>query len=1241
MSIEEFDNHLNEDLNCLIKDDSVYFVPSKTDIVNKLLYSWRCFIDNMNSETAEILLANIESYIDEGVFPKHFSLKSKIAYFYFSYGNPAILHLHIVFLGFQLSSYIGPVSTTYLLEKVFGSNNCEFSEMLFSLPVFEIQHIILLLSYYFIKINWNYVCKYVPGISNIYNYYDVYLNNNEKFGMNNSRLGTQNTDLPQYSIHLSSYWVLRDCIYIIFSLAYKNRSYELDEYSIDDYCGLLKDLTFQKTLLLTGPKLQKSKHNFPDMFNKERYCITSAIPLLEILTQFLRNSCETDPLIYRILSRISNRSEVDLIRYTGCNNYPESERKLLFNSFHSSSSLKWNIYRFPDYKTCIDLLLKGGEFLLVYPTPSLFVRIIKRIRSLHSSKIVRKDKHIIENDMLSQLKEFLPKVRMKLSKDYSHIVVEELSETINSKNTNVSLSTIGKQKKNRFRTIFSKGIRKKKIPIENIVSTFIGYTAEPDMIPLYNPNILRPCFCCNQTKFDEALLFYRTLSIQTKKKCYKFLSVNTQELCIKQWHAIIIQFIELKFSQFETNEPASKSLIKITKYRKNEFESDQKIHFSEVERKWYNEILQKWGTHWNCNSIPISVKNTPSTNNQLNRNKNEQGYSGLNIKGYFRKVINRTYSDCFYYWFFGSHWLNQSTSMHIFGSKPKISAIRSIQGFKGYSIENINHLENGCGVSNWINFLHFKLYSSYPLYSFPIIDRGVRFGAPNSKILCDLWSIGIPSQLRTKIWQIALGNETKISIELFNMLHLQNIYRIEKENDDLFISLMFRYALEIQSIFYNRGKKIKVNKNLSSYVDRKREILNISASYSAPHFFLKQCGFAKEWDFSSFKIQQTDKSKILIDTNQYFIDFDHIFISKRSFDIHLLDWEPLYQGLGNSRSKFNTSKQLNIETNSTPSLGPPSIEAIDLGHFEILQGNSDISVNKAINEDELDSLKQIQWSEYPSSNLIIKGLLDTIGALMSHSPSIGFQPRIIGYLSVFLMYMEPPAAFKCMLNLLRSFDFLIDSADSLNISKNKFEVAPSISSLDYNEGLLSNSQYFNNLLHKGDNIWILISHIFQSFVYSKLPHLYQHLVNTIGIGFENIVIPWFRDIFMSTLSLPIILIIWDNFLLLGLPLLFQAGLSLLKICEPQLLKCGYTIDALNLLLNNSDYSTFVIKPELFTLTLRRIQRICDITEITSIISQYKLLEQKRWIIRSQQEVKNYLISHGYYCTSTPNTPKTR
>ncbi|OII71757.1 TBC domain-containing protein [Cryptosporidium ubiquitum] len=1244
MCFEDTDDNIKEQITCLLNDENTYFASSQAESIEELIFFWRIFSKRMDIESANQFASKFVHLLGEHIFSQNYTSKSKIKRFYTHHENPFIVYLHILYLKFNLKNFSGPISCTYLLSILFGDGNTEFSKFLYRIHVFEIQNMLLLLSSYYLNINWSYVCRLMPGISKFYSNDSHFVQSNRR-GNGASNIREIDSNLPSYSIHLSSFWILRDSIYIVLSLIYFSRNKNLNDFIIDNYCGLLKDLTYQKTLLLTGPKISNNNKRLPSLLKlKERSCITSAIPLLDVLMQFLLNSNEKEIVINEIISRISNEHLVDSGIYLKDTNFNNSEHNLGICIANPQFGITLRAsYKFPNYNTCIDILLKGGEFLFVYPKPNFFDRLIRKIKdnTFNVGMDSISNKNIGENRLSTLLEEFFPKIILRLSKDFKYLIIEEISSET-EKNLKNSFTIVDRRKE--IRSIFKRRPKKKKIPVENIVSTNIGYPSKPESIPMPSPGVIRSCFCCFQNEFDDTLLFYRTLNIQTKKRCFKFLSVKVKDLCVKQWHAIIRQFIDLKFYQISTNNTISKSLIKITKNKKYNKINSLQLNLYKITEKWYEEVLAKWEIHWNCNSIPVSVHNLSLNANQhINKNRNESGYTKQNFGKYLKNISQTSQLDNFNLWFFGSHLLNQNTSMHIFVNKPKLTALKSLQNLKGYSIENICPIEYGSSVSNWINFLQYKLYSSYPLHTFPIIDRGVRFGAPNSQLLSDLWSFGIPSNLRTKIWEIALGNDLKVSNELFKILNLQSKLNIEKNGNCLMNSLIFRYALEIQYIFYNKRRNSDIGKKLSPYIERKVEILNSSASLYYPYFFSQRCGFAKEFDYSTFKYEETYNSTPLINTDEYFIDINSVHISKKIIKTDSLeneffternDFEQLYNS--------NDAQFINdFNANRVPNLDFSSFEALTLTRF--IQYHEVSKTHDSFFQENIDLSKRNCDHGNSSSITIIKGLLDTIGALILHIPNIGFQPCIINYLSVFLMYMDPPSAFKCMLNLINSFDVLFISNDltSLNAFDSFERCSLGLLSESSTESFLLNSQYYNQFLYSNDNIWILFSHIFQSFVYSKLPQLYQHLLYTIGISFENIVIPWFRHIFMDTLSLPVVLVIWDNFLLIGLPLLFQAGLSLLKLCEPQILKCERIIDALNLLLNNCDYNSFVIKPDSFAATLREMQKVCDITEITSIVSQYKLIEQKRWILRSQQAVRNYLLSQGYYCTSTPNTPKGR
>ncbi|KAK6591119.1 hypothetical protein RS030_111733 [Cryptosporidium xiaoi] len=1232
--------YLNSSINF---DDPNNFSTLFNDVYNdskfkEVIHFWTSFSEDMNHGNLVKLINSIELYFSEDIFAKFLFIEDKIRYLYSCNDDPRVIYLKVEYLKFRISQGFGPVSTTELIRVIFGDSNSEFSKHLLNLNMCDIQPLIVILSSHYININWTFVHPYIPGISDTYKLsnggvrgYDNIYNTS----CNSTNLGCS----TKYSIHLSSYWILRDCIYIIFLLVYETRTKEMQENFFDFYCSLLKDLTYKKTLLLSGPRL--SNFSGKSEVFKERFCITSAIPLLDILVQFLLSSNESDDCISKVLCRISpNESKFCNVKLKS-STITNSCRDL---SVIRSSSYKLvtgvDLNRFQNFDSSIEMLLNGGEFLLVYPPQNMFrrlKRLLSRKRFLDNNKV---DGSEIRDELKIQLENHFPKVFLKLSSDLSFLVFQIMDEKPKVRKLTGKFNTEENSGAN-FSLV--KKLKKRKIPISNVVSLDVGYFTRPDCISLPIPGTSVRCFCCDSEKLDKTSILYRTLAIRTKKTVFKFLSVGIRDLCVKQWQAAIKQFVEYKISQVNTDN--SKGMIKITKYRKNKFSPSDELFNPQIKKKkWYEEILPNWGVHWNCNSIPISVYDMVSLNNKsFKKNKYFQGTSKSSFENYLKVVSDPTSKEDFCSWFFGSHWLNQNKSLYISGSRQKMANIKTIPVFKGYSFENFISIDDWNSVSNWLHTLLQKLNSSHHLHSIPIVDRGVRFGAPNSQLLLDLWNTGIPINLRGKIWQIALGNEIKVSNDLFYIWHLQSIANLKEcDLNNPNIALLFKYAKEIQSIYYKNERRGE-NKKISPYVDARDRVLNISSSSFIQFILLKTCGFAREWDYS-YKQSDVKKVNPLIDVDEYYIDSECVSVPKLLKDVEPLESATLRDGL----SCFN--EQLNKFTLSqfqkTSSVRPhdfSSLEVLTLNRFIESHGNPGVSVQDYISQNEETSINNLHENQCSNSNLtIVKGLLDTIGALIAHSPSIGFQPCIINYVLIFLMYMEPPVAFKCILNMLSSSDFLNSNMNYTTKPEDYLYNTHVHTLLDKKSFQNSTPNYkISNCICKNDRFWLVISHIFQSFVYSNFPQLYQHLLYTLGVNFEVIVMTWFKHIFMNTLSFPIVLIIWDNFLLLGLPFLFQAGLSLLKICESQLLRCESILDALKILLNNCEHNSFVIKPDTFVTALRDIQTKCETTKIVSIISHYNILEQKRWIMRSQQSIKNFLIDKGYYCTSTSNTSRER
>jgi hypothetical protein len=82
-------------------------------------------------------------------------------------------------------------------------------------------------------------------------------------------------------------------------------------------------------------------------------------------------------------------------------------------------------------------------------------------------------------------------------------------------------------------------------------------------------------------------------------------------------------------------------------------------------------------------------------------------------------------------------------------------------------------------------------------------------------------------------------------------------------------------------------------------------------------------------------------------------------------------------------------------------------------------------------------------------------------------------------------------------------------------------------------------------------------HIFEILIKKHIPKVYEHL-NILDINNELYTISWFENLFTQTLDYKIILRIFDLYLIYGDELLFQIGLTIIKIQEEDLL--NYTIN---------------------------------------------------------------------------------
>ena len=88
--------------------------------------------------------------------------------------------------------------------------------------------------------------------------------------------------------------------------------------------------------------------------------------------------------------------------------------------------------------------------------------------------------------------------------------------------------------------------------------------------------------------------------------------------------------------------------------------------------------------------------------------------------------------------------------------------------------------------------------------------------------------------------------------------------------------------------------------------------------------------------------------------------------------------------------------------------------------------------------------------------------------------------------------------------------------------------------------------------------------VFSELISAKLPRLAK-LLETHGVCAELFATRWFVATFANALPVETTLRVWDTFMLEGVKVLHRVGLSLLKLCEPRLLRCADQQEVLSVL----------------------------------------------------------------------------
>ena len=181
-----------------------------------ILEAWHHLSTQTNLQNMAILMKKVNIYIGRQEICNLLPVSIQFQRFLTGYDNPKIVHLHFTYLNSYLALSSGPISFSSLITLVFGSQDSSISHELYSLSIHDIQPLLLILSSHYLSINWNFVYESIPGLSRIQkNYINSSQIHKNQENFNSTELYSLHT--PKYSIHLSSYWILRDCIFLIFA----------------------------------------------------------------------------------------------------------------------------------------------------------------------------------------------------------------------------------------------------------------------------------------------------------------------------------------------------------------------------------------------------------------------------------------------------------------------------------------------------------------------------------------------------------------------------------------------------------------------------------------------------------------------------------------------------------------------------------------------------------------------------------------------------------------------------------------------------------------------------------------------------------------------------------------------------------------------------------------------------------------------------------------------------------------
>jgi hypothetical protein len=198
-----------------------------------------------------------------------------------------------------------------------------------------------------------------------------------------------------------------------------------------------------------------------------------------------------------------------------------------------------------------------------------------------------------------------------------------------------------------------------------------------------------------------------------------------------------------------------------------------------------------------------------------------------------------------------------------------------------------------------------------------------------------------------------------------------------------------------------------------------------------------------------------------------------------------------------------------------------------------------VSKVPAGNEVEKDLRRTFPNNKHFNSDLGLKSLRTLLLAYSLRNPEVGYCQSMNFIAAFLLLNMEEERAFWTMASIV--------------------------------EDVLPDDYYTKNMVGSRTDQRVLLSCLKW-----KLPALHKHFVE-IGVApvdgnevplLEPLTCTWYLCIFINSLSLGGALRVWDCFLHEGRKVLLRVGLAVLKICQPELLKCEDLCEVYEVIRNN-------------------------------------------------------------------------